>query len=147
MIWGEVINCVRTLHLDLMNEFAVDSRLFSKDLELKAASIPFPEAIDDFDEWLEPILPESLQDVIPLHPVERALIEGPLLPIQKVSFNTKSDVDALFAAIIACEKEWCEKNGVSTPAKMQFIENYFVVQALKISVRAGFGKITALKGN
>ena len=147
MIWGEIINAVRNLHRDLVEEFSVPPALYAADQELKIGLLPFPEALDDFDEWSEPAFPEPLSDLIPLHPVERALVEGPLLPIQKIRFGSKSEIDSLFASIIGLEKEWFVKSGLGSPDKVQYLENYLVVQALKLSVRAGFGKITSLKGN
>jgi len=146
MIWGEVINALRNLHRDLVVEFSVPPARYSEDRELKRDSVVFPEALDDFDEWIEPPLEEALAELIPLHPVERVLVEGPLLPIQKISFSSKGEIDALFAAIIALEKDWFQKAGLVSSDKIQYVENFLVVQALKLSVRAGFGKITALKG-
>jgi hypothetical protein len=146
MIWGEVINALRNLHRDLVVEFSVPPARYAEDRELKRDVVAFPSALDDFDEWIEPTLEEHLSDLIPLHPVERVLVEGPLLPIQKIAFSSKSEIDALFATIISLEKEWFEKSGLASTDKIQYIENFLVVQALKLSVRAGFGKITALKG-
>jgi hypothetical protein len=147
MIWGEVINALRNLHRDLVVEFSMKPALFAEDRDLHREIVVFPSALDDFDEWIEPAFEDSLADLIPLHPVERVLVEGPLLPIQKIQFSSKAEIDALFASIIALEKEWFEKCGVASTDKIQFIENFLVVQALKLSVRAGFGKFTALKGN
>lgn len=146
MIWGEIINSVRNLHRDLAEEFHLPVELYSRDLELSPLALPFPEPLDDFDEWLEPQFPDPLGELIPLHPVERALIEGPLLPIQKINFPSKHDIDRLFAHLMSMEKEWMEKTGTSSPDKVQYVENFLVVQSLKLSVRAGFGKISAVKG-
>lgn len=146
MIWGEVINALRNLHRDLVVEFSVPPARYAEDRELKREIVTFPAALDDFDEWIEPALEEALADVVPLHPVERILVEGPLLPIQKIAFTSKAEIDALFASLITLEKEWFEKCGLASDDKTQYIENFLVVQALKLSVRAGFGRITALKG-
>ncbi len=146
MIWGEVINALRSLHRDLVVEFSVPPTRYAEDRELQRDLVAFPAALDDFDEWIEPTLEENLSDLIPLHPVERVLVEGPLLPIQKIEFSSKAEIDALFASIISLEKEWFEKSGLVSTDKIQYTENFLVVQALKLSVRAGFGKITALKG-
>ena len=139
MIWGEVINSVRNLHLKLHQEFSLDPKLFLKDVELQsAADFPFPNAEDDFDEWDEYSIPPELADVIPLHSVERALIEGPILPIQKVKFQSKNEIDSLFGSILRLEKEWCEKTKTASPDKILFIENDCTLQALRISAKAGF---------
>jgi hypothetical protein len=146
MIWGEVINALRNLHRDLVVEFSVPPALFSEDRELQREIVVFPAALDDFDEWIEPVFEEPLAELIPLHPVERVLVEGPLLPIQKIKFASKAEIDALFASMISLEKEWFTKCGIASLDKTQYIENFLVVQALKLSVRAGFGKFAALKG-
>jgi hypothetical protein len=138
MIWGEVINSIRKLHLDLIQEFSIAPKLYTADIELPAGLISFPEPVDDFDEWEEFPLPQELQDLVPLHPVERALIEGPLLPIQLVRFRSRREIENLFSAISALEKSWLEKSGVGSPDKVQFIETFCSVQALKTAVRAGF---------
>ncbi len=145
MIWGEVINSVRKLHLDLIQEFSISPKLLAQDLELPWDRIAFPEAVDDFDEWEELPLPSELQDLIPLHPVERALIEGPLLPIQLVRFRSKREVESLFSAISSLEKDWLQKTRTFSPDKAQFIETFCSVQALKTSVRAGFRPLQPAK--
>ena len=145
MIWGEIINSVRKIHLDLIEECSVPSLLTARDIELESSKLPFPEAIDDYDEWEEFPLPKDLQDVIPLHAVERALIEGPLLPIQHIRFHSSTDVERLFASILTLEKEWLQKSKILTPDKVQFLENACAVGALKISVRAGFQKLKPMK--
>ncbi len=141
MIWGEIINPVRKLHLDLARDFSVPAALFSKDVELLSAAIPFPEAIDDFDEWDEIPLPPALQDLVPLHPVERALLEGPLLPIQHVRFASVGGIEELMAAILTLEKEWLHHHRVFTEDKAGFLVNFAAATSLKLSVRAGFGKL------
>ena len=51
MIWGEVINLVRHIHLGLLQEFSLEPTLLMKDIELKGASdFVFPDAVDDFEE-------------------------------------------------------------------------------------------------
>jgi hypothetical protein len=145
MIWGEIINSVRKIHLDLIQDCSVPSVLSSRDVELDSESLPFPEAIDDYDEWEELPLPQDLQDIIPLHSVERALIEGPLLPIQHIRFHSALEIERLFASILTLEKEWLQKSKILTPDKVQFLENACAVGALKISVRAGFQKQKPMK--
>jgi hypothetical protein len=145
MIWGEIINSVRKIHLDLIEECSVPVSLTSRDVELNTSSLPFPEAIDDYDEWEELSLPKELQDLIPLHAVERALIEGPLLPIQHIRFHSFLEVERLFASILTLEKEWLQKSKLLTPDKVHFLENACAVGALKISVRSGFQKLKPMK--
>ena len=145
MIWGEIINSVRKLHLDLIRECSIPTAIVAKDLELGATSIPFPEAIDDYDDWQETELPQDLQDLIPLHPVERALLEGPVLPIQQVKFHSGSEIERLFAVILALEKAWLEKSNLLAPDRIQFVETGIAVASLKISSLAGFRKLKPMK--
>ncbi len=145
MIWGEIVNSVRSLHSSFFREFSLDPKLSTQDVELTSTrNLQFPELIDDFDEWDEFIPEEGLEDIIPLHPVERALVEGPLMPIQKIHFHSKNEIDILFASILSLEKEWCEKVKLASPDRFQFIENALVVQALKTSKRSGFIKLSTV---
>jgi hypothetical protein len=142
MIWGEVVNSVRSLHLGLIHEFSLDPKLFLKDVELKnGVHLHFPEALDDFDEWDELIPPPSLEDVLPIHPVERVILEGPLLPIQKVNFNSQAELELLFQSIFILEKEWLKAVGTLNPNIEKFMERGCAVQALKLSTRLGFRKL------
>lgn len=145
MIWGEVINSVRHIHLSFIQEFTVEPKLLLKDIELKnAAHVMFPEALDDFDEWDEFIPSPQLEDILPLHPVERVLLEGPLLPIQKVSFKTLSEVELLFRSIFILEKEWMEILSLQNPSTEKFMERASASQALRLSTRLGFRKLGAV---
>jgi hypothetical protein len=144
MIWGEIVNSVRRIHFDFLNEFGIDPRLCLKDVPLTTEGFPYPEQIDDFDEWNEYIPSPEVEDILPLHPVERILIEGPLLPIQKVAFHSKSEVDVLFASLLGLQKEWCEKLNITSPERFHFLERYSASNALKISTRLGFFKLNAI---
>ena len=145
MIWGEVINSVRRIHFDLVAEFGVPLKAFTDDAELTLEEIPFPQSIDDFDEWDELPLPPELADILPLAPVERALLEGPLLPIQQVRFEAIRTIETLFASILRLEKSWLEKRNLSSEDKIRFLENSCAVQSLKLSVKAGFNRLTPMK--
>ncbi len=145
MIWGEIVNSVRRFNFDFLNEFSLDPKIYLKEMSLKSDDFPYPEQVDDFDEWNEFIPSSELEDILPLHPVERVLVEGPLLPIQKVAFHSKSEVDVLFASIFSLQKEWCEKLKISSPERLQFIEKSCIANALKTSTRLGFLKLNALR--
>ncbi|MBC7397468.1 MAG: hypothetical protein H7333_08490 [Bdellovibrionales bacterium] len=144
MIWGEIVNTVRRLNFDFLNEFSIDPRVCLKEMSLRSDDFPYPEQVDDFDEWNEFIPSPELEDILPLHPVERILVEGPLLPIQKVNFHSKSDVDVLYAAILSLQKEWCEKLFISSPERLLFFEKSCISNALKTSTRLGFLKLNIL---
>jgi hypothetical protein len=142
MIWGEVVNSVRSIHLSLIHEFALDPKLILKDVEFTTSPVfPFPKEIDDFDEWDELLPVPALEDILPLHPVERVLLEGPILPIQKVEFQNRGELEELFHTIFAYEKEWSQKLKVLTPSTEKFLERACATQALKLSTRLGFNKL------
>jgi hypothetical protein len=143
MIWGEVINSVRSAHLSLIHEFNIDPKIFLNDIEFTRAKteFPFPQEIDDFDEWDELLPVPALEDILPLHPVERVLLEGPILPIQKIQFQSKIELDGLFITILNYEKEWAEKSKIMTPAIEKFLERIYASQALKLATRLGFSRL------
>lgn len=145
MIWGEIVNTVRQFHCDFFQEFHLDPRLCTKETELNTADFPYPTQVDDFDEWNEFIPPPEWEDILPLHPVERILVEGPLLPIQKLEFHSKSEVDVLFAAILSLHKEWCLAHKLSTPERILFLEKRCVANALKIATRLGYLKLNSVR--
>jgi hypothetical protein len=142
MIWGEVVNSVRSIHLGLLEECGVDPQHLLKDVDLKGRELfAFPEAIDDFEDWNEFVPAQALEDILPLHPVERVILEGPLLPIQKIKFNSSREVDTLFSSILALEKEWAEALKLMNPKTQTFLERMCGTQALRLSTRAGFRKL------
>jgi len=145
MIWGEVINLVRHIHLGLLQEFSLEPTLLMKDIELKGASdFVFPDAVDDFEEWDELVPSPSLEDILPHHPVERVLLEGPLLPIQKVKFHSLKEAEKLFENVLKLEKEWASELKILTPDFEKFLGHFCQAQALKLSTRLGFRKIGAV---
>jgi hypothetical protein len=146
MIWGEVVNSVRSVHLSLLHEFSFDPKLILKDVEFSKdpAAFPFPAELDDFDEWDELVPVHALEDILPLHPVERVLLEGPILPIQKVNFTSKIELEGLFITILNYEKEWAKSLKIMTPAMEKFLERAFASQALKLATRLGFSKLGAV---
>ncbi len=145
MIWGEVVNSVRKLHLHLVQEHSLDPALYTRDISIDTTPLPFPDSIDDFDEWDEPQLPQDLQDLLPLHPVERALIEGPILPIQIIQFTTPKEIESLLASILALEKEWMEKSGTFSNERMNATRDFLRAEGLKLLVRAGLRTLTSTK--
>lgn len=145
MIWGEVINSVRRLHLFLVQECGVDPTLFTRDIPISGTLVPFPDSIDDFEEWEETPLPSELHDLLPLHPVERALIEGSLLPIQIIRFKTPREIESLFDAIIVLERKWMESSGTSSSDRLESVRNFLRAETLKLQVRAGLRTLAPTK--
>lgn len=146
MIWGEFINLVRSTHRDFIAEFRVSPKAVLPDPEWEP-QIPFPEAIDDFDEWNELALSPELQDTLPLHPVERAFVEGPLLPIQRVKFHSKKEVETLCESFLKLELEWLESQNLKTPERVQFFERAKNNLSLKLSTQLGFNRLARVPTN
>jgi hypothetical protein len=145
MIWGEVVNSVRSIHLSLLHEFSIDPKLFLKDIEFAdAETLIFPRQVDDFEEWDELIPAQALEDILPFHPIERVLLEGPLLPIQKVEFQSKVELEELFRSILHFEKEWAKHFKLLAPPTEKFLERACAAQALKLSTRLGFSRLGAV---
>jgi hypothetical protein len=145
MIWGDVVNSVRKLHLHLVQEHGIDAALYTRDIPVSGPAIPFPDSVDDFEEWEEPLLPTELQDLLPLHPVERALIEGRLLPIQIIQFKTPREIESLLSSILALEKDWLEKSGTFTTGRIDSAREFLKAEGLRLIVRAGLRTLVSAK--
>ncbi len=143
MIWGELINQIRTLHLELLDQYSIQPILFTADVELSTENFPFPASDDDYGDW-EPIaLPEKIAEALEFHPVERALLEGTLLPIQEVMMKNE-DWEPLYQAILQLEKEWLMKANLFSPEKLTFIEQNLrakFIQLQRRSMRSGLRAI------
>ena len=122
MIWGQVINSVRSVHLELLDQYSIIPTLLSADLELSSDEFPFPAAGDEFDDWETLPISEKIQEALEFHAVERVLIEGPLLPIQEVILNDQ-EWDKLFRAIVLLETQWLKLTKLFSDEKVLFIEN------------------------
>lgn len=145
MIWGEVLNAVRSLHLEFIEQFHIQPKTFTQDLELESAKrFPFPESTEQFGEWEWVTLPETIQDALELHPVERALIEGPLLPIESVRIRDEKQLQDLQDAIFELEKEWLEKSRLSSPDKLLMMEQSLKLKWLKLQTRSGLKRLKAV---
>jgi hypothetical protein len=145
MIWGDVINSIRRLHLHMTMDLGIDAALFTRDIGISNTEIPMPASVDDFEEWEEAALPADLIDLLPLHPVERALIEGPLLPIQIIRFESAAGIESLMASILALEEEWMEKSRTKSPERQHAVRDFLKAEGIKLGVRAGFRKLASAK--
>ncbi|MBU6153849.1 MAG: hypothetical protein KGP28_06060 [Bdellovibrionales bacterium] len=145
MIWGDIVNSVRRLHLHLVQEHSVDPALFTRDITLSSSIIHFPGSVDDFEEWEETPLPPDLNDLLPLHPVERALIEGPLLPIQIIRFRNAGQIESLINEILALEQNWLESSGTFSTARMDAARAFLRAEGVRLIVRAGLRNLTTAK--
>lgn len=106
MTWGVVIQELRRFHLSLLEQTPSLFVPHSPEFSLHTPESVFPKPTDDMEDWNEDELPEQIASWIEFHPVERALLEGPLLPIQKVSFSSESDFLHFVDAVIDLERRW-----------------------------------------
>jgi hypothetical protein len=136
MIWGEFINQIRNLHLELLDQFSIQPITFTGDVELQSEGFPFPETGDDFGEWETPVLPEKILEALEFHPVERVLLEGPIMPIQEVLINP-DQWESLYQAVMKLEKEWLTKTKLLSPDKLIFIEQNLRAKFLQLQRRSG----------
>jgi hypothetical protein len=145
MIWGEIINATRRLHQDFLDYSHTPLKTFIQDQTLpSSAGFPFPEAAIDYADW-EPVefANSEIQEALELHPVERVLLEGPILPIQMVSMNAKL-LDNIYLRILKLETEWCQSVQLDTDLNFQFIEQTFAKRWLKVRTKAGFNSLKAV---
>ena len=145
MIWGEVVNAVRSLHLEMMEQFQIQPKLFQTDFELESSKrLVFPNSTGDFEEWEWITLPDAIQEALELHSVERALVEGPLMPIEQVKIQNQDEMNALYDSVLRLEKEWLEQARISSPDKILFIEQSLKIKWLKLQGRAGLNRLKAV---
>lgn len=136
MIWGDFINQIRNLHLELLDRYEIKPSSFTVDVELNVSNFPFPTAGDDYGEWETPQLPEKIMEAIEFHPIERVLLEGPLLPIQEVLISTQQ-WNLLFQAMMKLENEWLNKMKIDSPERITFIEQNLRAKFIQLQKRSG----------
>lgn len=136
MIWGEFINQIRVLHSEFLDHFPIQPASFTADVELSSEFFPFPESTGEFGEWDPPAFPEKILEALEFHPVERVLLEGPLLPIQEVSLHHEN-WDQIFKAILRLEIEWMTKAKIHSEDKQLFIETTLRSKFLQLQRRSG----------
>jgi hypothetical protein len=136
MIWGEFINQLRCLHVDFSDAFRIHASVFTHDVELDSQAFPYPSEAEDFGDWNPPRFDPALEESLELHPVERVLMEGPLLPIHDLNLK-EQDWAALQGAILALEKQWLEKNKLFTAEHFDFIEKNLGARFIQLQRRSG----------
>lgn len=136
MIWGEFVTQIRNLHSELLDQHSIQPQQFLIDLELATEGFPFPVSSDDYGEWNPPLFPEKIQEALEFHPVERVLLEGPLLPIQEVVIPSEA-WEHLFQAIFNLEKEWLQKSGLFSPERLTFVEQNLRAKFIQLQRRSG----------
>lgn len=139
MIWGEVIQEIRRFHLALVEQVPTLFKPHSPDLTLEPA-VAFPASTGDMDDWNPDHLPSSMAEWIEFHPVERVLLEGPLLPIEKVAFPTEHEFGNFASSIIELERNWIKRTGrlADVPANW---EHELRGRLLRLQTRAGVRRL------
>jgi hypothetical protein len=142
MIWGEIVNQVRNLHADFLDEFHPQTKSFSS-VELEADSFPYPADSGEYGEW-EPSPNSHVQmEVLELHPVERVLLEGPLLPIQEVKLQG-SEWNLLEQAILELEMQFLQKTKLHQPEQKEFIQKKLHARFMQLQRHSGQLTLKAL---
>jgi hypothetical protein len=142
MIWGEIINTVRNLHAEFFEAFRPQWKDYSP-VELNSDSFPYPAETGDYGEWEPPIFPESMMELLELHPVERVLLEGPLLPIQEVTIEAPQWIQ-IQNAILQLEKQFLQQMKYHQPEKSEFIEKNLHARFMQLQRRSGHQTLKAL---
>ena len=144
MIWGELINGIRNLHFEFLNQFELPVQVFLKEVELTRENFPYPPSAHEFGDWEPAHFPASINDGLEMHPVERVLLEGPLLPLEQVVLKSETQSSELFIAILNLEVEWIQKVGIFTPEKQNFFEQTIKNLRIRIQAKAGIGRLKSV---
>lgn len=125
MIWGDWINLLRQLHYAFWLKYPVEPKNISL-----FTPFHFPKATHTLGEWhpWEPqglTAPSSHMEFLESHPVERILLEGPLLPLQFVQFKSPNDLMALIHQLYTLEQEWLTEVGYLKPEAQTELEHLF----------------------
>jgi len=143
MIWGEFVSQIRSLHADFIEHFQLKPAHILAPAELHADHFPYPADAGDYGEWNAPEFPEPMNEALELHPVERVLLEGPLLPIQEVTIENHQWSE-LQSSILELEKEFLRQTRMNQPEKIDFIEKNLNARFMQLQRRAGRLTLKAL---
>lgn len=108
--WGDIIQAVRSIHLDFYTHFPVEHPV-SFDLAQnvqKQQSFQFPEPASGEGTYVVTALPSAMEEWIEFHPVERFLLEGPRSPIELIDLGQEKNVHQLFNQILSLENHWID---------------------------------------
>ncbi|MBS1958447.1 MAG: hypothetical protein JST80_03155 [Bdellovibrionales bacterium] len=141
MIWGEVIQEIRRFHLALVEQSPTLLKAHSPELALDGTAVPFPAATGDMDDWNPDHLPGSIAEWVEFHPVERVLLEGPLLPIEKVNFPTDQEFTMFANSIVELEKNWMRRIGPGAANIPSNWEQELRSRLLRLQTRAGLRRL------
>ena len=141
MIWGDVINAIRSLHLNLMESLSLHSEWFSHEPVFTPIEISFLPSSGQFSTWKSIEVPAFLE----FSPIERRLLEGPLLPTEKVTIPNEQALAQLSAQILLLETEWLihvsnERREVQLESSLKTLEQLWRSEWLKIQTKTGFNR-------
>lgn len=144
MIWGEVVEEIRRFHLALAQQVpTLTARPHSPEATLDPSLVPFPAAQDDgdaFDDWDPAPLEGKLGEWIEFHPVERALLEGPLLPIQRIKFTNEAEYARFADAMVGLERAWIQSAARPGEIPAEW-ETELKSRLLRLQTKAGFRQL------
>jgi len=118
MIWGEVINAVRSLHLKMLDEYNWTPTFIGNEVKFSESKFHFPKSKGNFSDWHEKSIPDALE----MHAVERVLLEGPLLPVEQIAIQNESEATIIFKQILFLEREWLQKQNIHNSDTVSFLE-------------------------
>lgn len=117
LVWGDFINSIRQFHEEFWMKFP-----FPKKQVTLFSTFHFPPTSGEQGDWY-PWEPQWVQpEVIELHPVDRILMEGPIMPFEVVRLKTPTDVSFLVKQVHQLEREWLAEVGFLKPDSQAFLE-------------------------
>jgi hypothetical protein len=142
MIWGDVINAVRSLHLNLMESLSLQSEWFSQEVIFTPVDLCFLPSGGQFTTWKAREVPAFLE----FSPIERMLVEGPLLPTERVTIPNEQALAQLSEQIFILETEWLiqlsnEHREVELEPSLKILEQLWRSEWLKIQTKTGFNRL------
>ena len=140
MIWGDVINQVRSLHLEMISQIKIDPTLILESLSFQNEPFSFPKPSGNFNDWIPLPVPEILE----FHPVERFLIEGPLLPMDEFQFQNETEAAMAFQQIFELEKKWLQALQINSDAFISELEKFWKNEWLKFKNKVGYSRLRAV---
>jgi len=106
MTWGDLLKQITSLHLQFLEHFPLD---YTESVKLERRILPFPEPqhIDQNYRWN--LISEDPR--ILFHPLERALLEGPISPNETFRFRSPAHCKLFFETLCVCDQEWAKLIG------------------------------------
>lgn len=143
MIWGELVDQLREVHLGFLDQFGIHPRAFLQDCEIHCDDFPYPAASEDYGDWIPAEIPEKIAEAIELHPVERILLEGPILPIQEVRLN-QAEWNRILETLIRLERQWLSQTRLLNEESYQYFETQIRTRIQNLQRRSGATGLRAL---